>query len=256
MSIHRLFRRGGEFTQRNAMKRLASWIDAKVRNPLLTRGAGQAGKSTLVHLFAERSQRRRFRWNWCRRGNANGPASTRTRHGCSRYPKRVQTATTSSRSRCCHCRSTWSSRPPALAGPRRRRQLMTWEARCAGARGRQEGPGHRLDRVGRHRPAQGERRPHGRPRDPRHDQAAEIGQDEGDQVVVATVAAVDAGAIDGAAAGRRLCRRLTRGPGPRTGGSRARSGAAAWRPPVAGDRRRREAVLPTDGCAGATITRA
>lgn len=43
--------------QRHAMKRLESWIDAKTRKPLLIRGARQVGKSTLVRLFAERSQR-------------------------------------------------------------------------------------------------------------------------------------------------------------------------------------------------------
>jgi uncharacterized protein len=43
--------------QRHAMKRLESWIAAPNRKPLLIRGARQVGKSTLVHLFAERSQR-------------------------------------------------------------------------------------------------------------------------------------------------------------------------------------------------------
>jgi len=38
------------------MKRLESWIESSARKPLLIRGARQVGKSTLVHLFAERSQ--------------------------------------------------------------------------------------------------------------------------------------------------------------------------------------------------------
>ncbi len=43
--------------QRHAMKRLESWIDASVRKPVLIRGARQVGKSTLVRLFAQRSER-------------------------------------------------------------------------------------------------------------------------------------------------------------------------------------------------------
>ena len=44
--------------QRHAMKRLESWIAAPTRKPLLIRGARQVGKSTLVRLFADRSQRK------------------------------------------------------------------------------------------------------------------------------------------------------------------------------------------------------
>ncbi len=44
--------------QRHAMRRLESWIDASVRKPILIRGARQVGKSTLVRLFAQRSERK------------------------------------------------------------------------------------------------------------------------------------------------------------------------------------------------------
>ena len=44
--------------QRHAMNRLESWIATQNRKPLLIRGARQVGKSTLVRLFAERSQRK------------------------------------------------------------------------------------------------------------------------------------------------------------------------------------------------------
>lgn len=44
--------------QRHAMKRLESWIDPSIRKPMLIRGARQVGKSTLVRLFAERSERK------------------------------------------------------------------------------------------------------------------------------------------------------------------------------------------------------
>lgn len=43
--------------QRHAINRLEAWIDTPQRKPLLIRGARQVGKSTLVRLFAERTQR-------------------------------------------------------------------------------------------------------------------------------------------------------------------------------------------------------